>query len=114
MPNRAGTQLLRTLDWAVCKAAGVTFDTVQFFNKYQPNPSFTPKWSDKPLLKSWEKTKPTLGWPRQTDSLCPDCVKEAREAIVHGQKRSEEHTSELQSRLHLVCRLLLEKKKHDT
>src|SRR2546422_9964795 len=28
-----------------------------------------------------------------------------------GVKRSEEHTSELQSRLHLVCRLLLEKKK---
>src|SRR2546429_6029465 len=28
--------------------------------------------------------------------------------------RSEEHTSELQSRLHLVCRLLLEKKKTDT
>src|SRR2546422_6338313 len=30
--------------------------------------------------------------------------------IYHGH-RSEEHTSELQSRLHLVCRLLLEKKK---
>src|SRR5256884_7003252 len=29
------------------------------------------------------------------------------------QLRSEEHTSELQSRLHLVCRLLLEKKKQD-
>src|SRR5256884_7275485 len=28
-----------------------------------------------------------------------------------GSPRSEEHTSELQSRLHLVCRLLLEKKK---
>src|SRR2546422_1602901 len=28
-------------------------------------------------------------------------------------QRSEEHTSELQSRLHLVCRLLLEKKKKD-
>src|SRR2546429_2138011 len=28
--------------------------------------------------------------------------------------RSEEHTSELQSRLHLVCRLLLEKKKQNT
>src|SRR2546429_4355145 len=28
-----------------------------------------------------------------------------------GDPRSEEHTSELQSRLHLVCRLLLEKKK---
>src|SRR2546422_7773388 len=30
------------------------------------------------------------------------------------EKRSEEHTSELQSRLHLVCRLLLEKKKKKT
>src|SRR2546429_6713721 len=28
--------------------------------------------------------------------------------------RSEEHTSELQSRLHLVCRLLLEKKKNES
>src|SRR3989442_1649174 len=31
--------------------------------------------------------------------------------VVHEQRRSEEHTSELQSRPHLVCRLLLEKKK---
>src|SRR2546429_5123772 len=31
--------------------------------------------------------------------------------IQRGSMRSEEHTSELQSRLHLVCRLLLEKKK---
>src|SRR2546422_4364513 len=30
----------------------------------------------------------------------------------HAAVRSEEHTSELQSRLHLVCRLLLEKKKN--
>src|SRR2546422_892927 len=33
---------------------------------------------------------------------------------AHCFKRSEEHTSELQSRLHLVCRLLLEKKKKIT
>src|SRR2546429_7023953 len=32
---------------------------------------------------------------------------------LNGIARSEEHTSELQSRLHLVCRLLLEKKKTD-
>src|SRR3989449_1884862 len=31
-----------------------------------------------------------------------------------SRRRSEEHTSELQSRLHLVCRLLLEKKKKTT
>src|SRR2546422_4413588 len=36
-------------------------------------------------------------------------VGESRHRVGH--LRSEEHTSELQSRLHLVCRLLLEKKK---
>src|SRR3989449_6038431 len=35
--------------------------------------------------------------------------------MTRDEQRSEEHTSELQSRLHLVCRLLLEKKKtHNT
>src|SRR5689334_23775591 len=36
-----------------------------------------------------------------------------RRALVHVELRSEEHTSELQSQFHLVCRLLLEKKKKD-
>src|SRR2546422_2959201 len=35
----------------------------------------------------------------------------SRDPPAAGRARSEEHTSELQSRLHLVCRLLLEKKK---
>src|SRR5260370_5418295 len=40
---------------------------------------------------------------------------EARIDTLHGQqRRSEEHTSELQSHLNLVCRLLLEKKKRTT
>src|ERR1043166_9606563 len=64
--------------------AGGMFNAIQVVNKYNPNPSFTPKWSDKPLLKSWQKTKPTLGWPRVTDSLCPNCVIEARESILNG------------------------------
>src|SRR5216684_3480677 len=34
--------------------------------------------------------------------------------VTHWRLRAEEHTSELQSRLHLVCRLLLEKKKKNT
>ena len=54
------------------------------FNRICPNPSFTPTWSDKPLLKSWQKTKPTLGWPRTTDSLCPKCIPEARDKIING------------------------------
>src|SRR5689334_24498226 len=37
-----------------------------------------------------------------------------RHASVQTTERSEEHTSELQSQFHLVCRLLLEKKKKHT
>jgi uncharacterized radical SAM superfamily Fe-S cluster-containing enzyme len=66
--------------------AGAIHDAIQSVNKYKPNPSFTPKWSDKPLLKSWQKSKPTLGWPRTTDSLCPNCVIEARESILSGKQ----------------------------
>jgi uncharacterized radical SAM superfamily Fe-S cluster-containing enzyme len=86
MANSVGTQIARSIDWVLCKTAAVTFNTIQHFNKRNPNPSVTPQWSDKPLLKSWERSKPTLGFPRQTDSLCPGCVKEAREAIIAGKK----------------------------
>src|SRR5687768_17866662 len=41
----------------------------------------------------------------------PRILDPAIKHAIHLAKRSEEHTSELQSRLHLVCRLLLEKKK---
>src|SRR2546422_3185735 len=46
------------------------------------------------------------------DGIAADFLDEGRvfDSKTVG-KRSEEHTSELQSRLHLVCRLLLEKKK---
>src|SRR5258705_8421354 len=39
------------------------------------------------------------------------CATERARALTNGCRRSEEHTSELQSLRHLVCRLLLEKKK---
>src|SRR3989442_10970822 len=42
-----------------------------------------------------------------------DLRKAITEYRQRAAKRSEEHTSELQSRPHLVCRLLLEKKKND-
>ena len=60
-----------------------------FYNKWNQiaeRPSFTPNWADKPLLKSSEKVKPPLGWPRETDSLCPTCVREARQSILDGKK----------------------------
>jgi hypothetical protein len=65
----------------VAKAGWVVFNKL---NAISPNPSFTPKWSDKPLLKSYQKEKPPLGWPRTTDSLCPKCIPEIRQQIVDG------------------------------
>jgi tetraether lipid synthase len=65
------------------RGAWTVFDT---FNQIKPNPGFTPNWSDKPLLKSKEKVKPPLGWPRETDSLCPTCVREARQSILDGKQ----------------------------
>src|SRR3990170_8590852 len=85
MPRIRGQRLMKYVDSALSVAAGAAFDSIQFFNKYKPNPSFTPKWSDKPLQKSWQKSKPPLGWPRTTDSLCPKCVIEARRKILDGE-----------------------------
>src|SRR5256885_7216331 len=59
----------------------------------------------------------------EVEPIAPDCSVSARagvegavlayEKIVCSNGRSEEHTSELQSPCNLVCRLLLEKKKHN-
>src|SRR2546429_1166247 len=50
---------------------------------------------------------------RRSLTICVRCKAAAKCPLsrVISHARSEEHTSELQSRLHLVCRLLLEKKK---
>src|SRR2546429_6797694 len=52
---------------------------------------------------------PGLGTRLRRPSRRPACGPTATQTVP-GNSRSEEHTSELQSRLHLVCRLLLEKK----
>src|SRR5260370_25897694 len=61
-----------------------------------------PRWSS--LLRGWSGP----GWSRFVDGgLGRGCL-----VGLGAKKRSEEHTSELQSHLNLVCRLLLEKKKN--
>src|SRR3989442_8512981 len=45
--------------------------------------------------------------------VCCQALTSCSPTIALGRNRSEEHTSELQSRPHLVCRLLLEKKKNN-
>src|ERR1700733_5928494 len=75
------TKFFETGVVVAAKAGGSVFSKL---NSISPNASFTPKWSDKPLLKSYQKEKPPLGWPRTTDSLCPRCIPEIRQQIVDG------------------------------
>jgi uncharacterized radical SAM superfamily Fe-S cluster-containing enzyme len=46
----------------------------------------TPGWAPGPLPKSHERSRPPLGFPRETDSLCPRCVIEARRQILSGKR----------------------------
>src|SRR2546422_6289265 len=55
--------------------------------------------------------RPHVSPARRASGNPPGDVIGAPHLHAHSTARSEEHTSELQSRLHLVCRLLLEKKK---
>ena len=91
------------VDKSITLAASAAWNTVQFFNQFKPNNSFTPKWTDKPLLKSHQKTKPTLGWPRTTDSLCPVCVRQARERILSGEQDwrtlTTDHVGEIKAQI---------------
>jgi tetraether lipid synthase len=64
--------------------ANVTWHAFQAVNKRVPQGQIHPKWAPAPLLKSKERTFPQLGFPRETDSLCPQCVKEVRAKILAG------------------------------
>jgi 7,8-dihydro-6-hydroxymethylpterin dimethyltransferase len=76
---------IKYVEKAVTVAATGVWAVFERLNRIAPNASPIPKWSDKPLLKSWEKSKPPLGWPRSTDSLCPRCVPEIRQRILDGE-----------------------------
>src|SRR5690554_28716 len=87
---------------------------------WDPQPKTSPdprqRWVTGRL--AWEMHDPTADWHMviQDDAIpAQDLVAGLENALKilgpEGLVRSEEHTSELQSRPHLVCRLLLEKKK---
>src|SRR3712207_8576957 len=67
------------------------------------------------LFRSWSTPSRPAPAPSCTASSTPSDRAAGREPAFRRPERSEEHTSELQSRQYLVCRLLLEKKKqHQT
>ena len=68
----------------ISKAADLGWKAFQAVNKVLPEgKSIQPQWAAEPLLKSYERTAPPLGFPRETDSLCPTCVKQVREGVIN-------------------------------
>src|SRR6185436_16239307 len=77
--------LLKTVEKVITLSANKAWPLMQYINRKAPPPApFQPKWSDSPIPRGKERSKPPLGWPRETDSLCPVCVKEARAVILRG------------------------------
>src|SRR5262245_44424862 len=76
--------ITRALEAMVTRAASVAWTAGNAVTRRSRGESFQAPWASGPILKSWEKSSPALGWPRTTDSLCPECVKEARARILSG------------------------------
>ncbi len=91
----------KPLELALTGGARLLWPAVQAVNRRVDSAPFQPKWADRPLLKSSERSKPQFGWPRTTDSLCPTCVREARSRILSGEQELaslvDEHVGEIKA-----------------
>jgi hypothetical protein len=76
--------LWKPVELALTGAARLAWPAVRAVNRLQQGRAFQPRWAPAPLMKSHQRSKPQLGWPRTTDSLCPACVKETRQRILAG------------------------------
>src|SRR5690606_42012066 len=85
-----------------------TLATMRFLLSITPRPPTSTLFPYTTLFRSWKRTKPS---PQRRPRQEPADEHHACQSPVPHRARSEEHTSELQSRENLVCRLLLEKKK---
>src|SRR2546429_4637656 len=93
-----------------------------FFSSRRRHTRCSRDWSSDVLFRSDSMSTPSNtvpGSPLESQVTAPAVITASRRMYWSVRRelwenRSEEHTSELQSRLHLVCRLLLEKKKKKT
>src|SRR3712207_7700267 len=81
--------------------------TTLFRSSPSPTPAFPASWA----APTGRSTEPRRSGASSPDGADTERVDAARRRVSGEVARSEEHTSELQSRQYLVCRLLLEKKK---
>ena len=84
--NRGRGSLLNRVKASILtRAADLAWRAVQAINTRLPEGELpNPKWAPGRIAKSRERSAPPLGFPRETDSLCPQCVPELRREIVEG------------------------------
>jgi 7,8-dihydro-6-hydroxymethylpterin dimethyltransferase len=70
----------------VTRLANLAWKTFQAINTRFPEGNLPhPKWAPGRIARSRERSAPPLGFPRETDSLCPRCVPEIRDKIARGE-----------------------------
>src|SRR2546422_8531216 len=94
-----------------CLACSGYFCFFFFFNDTATTEIYTLSLHDALPISAHRVTLAPDGLAQLVSAALPDEGLTAADLDTCCYGRSEEHTSELQSRLHLVCRLLLEKKK---
>ncbi len=101
--GRSWMNVWKPVELALVGAAKAAWPALQLINRQFESQPFQPKWAPAPLLKSSQRTKPQLGWPRTTDSLCPTCVRETRTRILSGEQSIEslvnEHAGEIKAQI---------------
>ena len=75
----------RIIYGGVRRTAEALWRVARSIDRRFPENSFQPEWAPAPLLKQRERSFPKFGFPRETDSLCPSCVKEVRSRILSGE-----------------------------
>jgi uncharacterized radical SAM superfamily Fe-S cluster-containing enzyme len=99
-PSRSG--LVLRAEQLVCAAARAVWPVVESVSRHFPGASLQPAWAPAPLIRGTERSRPPLGWPRETDSLCPTCVQEVREEILAGRRDLDalrHHQGEIKARI---------------
>ena len=85
-PHR-GREEQTTMETTLQQIGDLAWRAFQSVNARVPEGrSVEPGWAPGPIPKSHERTRPPLGYPRETDSLCPQCVIETRKKLLSGER----------------------------
>jgi 7,8-dihydro-6-hydroxymethylpterin dimethyltransferase len=79
-------QVVRSFTRGLVTLANASWPAVRALQETFRGTPITPKWAPSALQTKAQRTMPTFGWPRKTDSLCPICVKEVRTEVLSGER----------------------------